>query len=124
MKIARAGLSAAVLLLFRGSASSVEPSWVAAAEARILESEYEPSWKPSWGALQAPTRALGIRTIFEAAGVRVVPRRSASSAAEWEWRLRYRGVRFEGVEISGTADPVEPCADGNRVVYSRAPGVT
>jgi hypothetical protein len=98
-------------------------SWLAAVRKRIAESEYEPAWQESAGALQAPNRAHGLRVSFEAGGVRTVPRSSsAEETPAWEWRLRYRGLDDGCGTLEETARSL-PRARGPHVTYVHERGV-
>ncbi len=94
--------------------SSVPPSWSAAVQSHIADSEYEITWQGEAG-WQAPNRAHNLRASFTADGIRVVPR--TEQVAPWEW-----GLAFVGVSSSGDVAAVEPArlhVDGNRVEYDR-----
>ncbi|MBP7147218.1 MAG: FG-GAP repeat protein [Acidobacteria bacterium] len=65
--------------------------------------------------LQAPNRAQGFRTYFEAGGIRVVPR--VAGEPGWSWTLALRGLGR-----TGAVAPVAPArvhAEGARVEYAR-----
>jgi hypothetical protein len=68
------------------------------------------------GAYQAPNRAQGFHTTFDAAGIRIAPR--SEEQKSWQW-----GLELSGYGWSGDIQPVakaEPRADENRVEYARA----
>src|SRR5262249_30052121 len=50
------------------------------------------------------------------------PRRAAAEP-EWDWTLRYRGLRLEGGALVTHAAPSEPRARDNRVTYAHEDGV-
>ena len=66
------------------------------------------------GALQAPNRAQGLRTI-STRGPRVVPRESTGPS--WEWSLSL--ARYGRAGELQTVAPAEPAPSGNRVEYVR-----
>src|SRR5262245_30692456 len=90
---------------------SSNATWLAAVESEIARAEYNVSGAEP----QAPNRANGLRTYFEPAGVRVVPR--TQEVPSWTWKL---ALADYGRETALRA----PCraarsARANRVEYRR-----
>src|SRR4051794_14152552 len=94
------------------SAAPEAPSWLSQAQVSICEREYEAT--DAGAGLQAPNRALGLRTYFEPAGARVVDREDDTTELV---RLRTVAVgRGKDVRPVGSGEAV---ADGVRVELRR-----
>src|SRR5262245_8687948 len=99
-----------------GATSKIEPGWLARAQRRIAEREYEAG--DNGVGLQAPNRAHNFRAYFEPTGVRLHDRTAAGSPS-------LADIALVGVGRGDALDPIEPGAvmhDGARVEIHR-PGL-
>src|SRR5262245_10478588 len=93
---------------------SGDAAWLASAQRYIAEREYRAS--QTSGGLQAPNRAHGLRTYFDASGIRVHDRTSAGSAQ----LLRLSVARIgRGDDLAELSPGTEIVPDGNRVEIHR-----
>ncbi len=95
----------------QAAAAPEPPGWLAEAQRSISSREYEAT--ESGGELQAPNRAHGLRTYFEADGARVVDREDGATELA---RVRTIAINDQGVA------PGEVVASGARVEVRR-PGL-
>lgn len=100
---------------FAGTAPSAGSSgdWWSRASRAIDAMEYHAS--PQAGRLQAPNRAHGFRTTFDADGVEVCPRRATSGGWRWSWTTTGFGREGAMSPIGGA----EIISAGSRVEYLR-----
>jgi hypothetical protein len=92
-------------------------SWWTEAQKNLSEQAYEVTWEKEAGALQASNRAAGLRALFCAGRVELLPRKGA----DWKWDFVLTSYGREGALES--VNGVEPVAEGRRVEY-RHGGIT
>ncbi|MCP4571198.1 MAG: hypothetical protein GY838_02490 [bacterium] len=95
--------------------TDVDADWWARISSDLAAREYHAS--PLGDGFQAPNRRHGLRTVFQADGIRIT-RRGTTPDWSWNWSLASWG-RDEQI----AADPVQPRAEGARVSYER-PGLS
>jgi len=112
----------------------VSPAWMSDAQRHVARREYDITLcrdDPRAGSktvrverrpaevFQAPNRAQGFRTTFDAEGIRVIPRIAPSGEAPaWEWRLSLVEWGRDG-EMRSAERCASRAATGNRIEYVR-----
>jgi hypothetical protein len=93
----------------------VDRSWWSGVTADLARQEYAAI--PTAAGLQAPNRALNLRTTFGERGIEVVPRTGKDVAPTWRFAWETGGIgrpsQMHAVE------PVSPTSEGSRVTYRR-----